>query len=206
MLEWVKAKWKQLTTKKAPTSFNEELYDRYDVYLPRERLIYSYFNGKELINADPMVLYKKVAAKGEMLNADITASNVPQSKFAGPARERLIKSIQEIFGVKPLEEGGLTELETTELLDSFMVFCEAVKKNSSPTQTQAEETWPSTALPSKEGKDQPTSKPSDSGSTESESTSNHKPPSPSEPCQPSDSSNLDLSSIPPSLTITTQPS
>ncbi len=102
------------------------------VYYPRDREIYSYFDGQSVRRADPVALYKKVMEKGPELSIDIKLSNSIH-KDAGKGQENALVKIRDIFGLKSFEEGGLTEWEAAELLDNFLEYCETLKKNSSPS-------------------------------------------------------------------------
>jgi hypothetical protein len=187
------------------TSAVDILSDRYDVYLPNERLIYQYFDGTKMVVGDPHELYRKVGSKGAELSSNMMAARVPQSKFAEKAHKQLVEDIRNIFGIKTLAEGGLSELETTELLDHFLMFCDIIKKNSNPSTTDQEETSPSTVPPSNEAENPTTSSTWDFGSTAKDSTINSKQPSPSVPCTPSESLSQDLSSSVPSQNPTKTP-
>ncbi len=111
-------------------------YDRcldrsmYDVYEPRQRQIYSYFDGQRVIKADPVVLFKRLADVGPELDVDYRVAR-SQSKDARKAHDAMVAKIYRVFNIKPLAEGGLTETEATELLDHFITFNEAIKKKSS---------------------------------------------------------------------------
>lgn len=166
----------------------EELFDRLDVYLPRERAIYSYFDGQQMRHADPMVIYRKVVSKGVEIENDEMATRVPGSKFALDAHNRLIKNIREIFDVKSMEEGGLGELECKVLLDHFWTYATSVKKNSSSSGTAQEETSPPTVQPTNEAANQGTWNTSGSGSTEKENTTKEQDQSPTPSPSPSGSS------------------
>lgn len=108
--------------------------DDFDQYRPRERLIYQYFNGREAVRADPMLLYKKLMEVGPELDIDIKVANSP-SKDANKAYESMVAKIRQVFDLKPLADGGLTETETVELLDHFIRYNESIKKKvkTSPT-------------------------------------------------------------------------
>lgn len=106
--------------------------DRYDTYKLSERLIYRYHNGEKEVRADPMFLYKKIMARGPELAIDIKVSE-SLSKDAGTAHNNLIKTVRDIFDLKPFEQGGLTEIEVARLLDHFLIYVESVKKKGSPT-------------------------------------------------------------------------
>lgn len=172
----------------------EELFDRYDVYLPRERLIYSFFDGQQMRHVDPLVLYRKLGLKEAEIIADIKSSSVTQSKFAAKAHETLINNIREVFDVKPISEGGLGELECLNLLDHFWDYVNLIKKNSPQSQTDVEATSLSTASPTEKASDLPTTKNLDSGSTEKEPSIKQPQQSASEPCTPPVPSDLGQSS------------
>ncbi len=150
-----------------------------DSYSPGQRRIYRYFNGDKEISADPMVLYKRVMDVGPSLSADIKVS-ASISRGARGAHASMVKTLREIFSVKSLEEGGLTEQEVCDLFDHFMTYCDDLKKNSSQPATSPEATSPSGPSPSTEEKSPPTAGTSDSGSTEKGSCTGPPTPSPSE--------------------------
>lgn len=107
-----------------------------NAYYPGEMQIYSYFDGKQVVRADPMTLYKRVMEVGPELAIDIKVAN-SVSRDANKAHEGLLKKIRTIFNVRPLEEGGLTEVATANLLDHFLIYTETVKKNSSLLSTSS---------------------------------------------------------------------
>lgn len=138
------------------------------VYTVRQRLIYSYFDGERQVRADPMELYKRVMAVGPELDIDMKVSRSP-SKDAPKAHSEMIAKVRDIFGLKPFEQGGLTQLEALRLLDHFMNFCGVQKKSSSGPATSAGGTSPPTP-PTSEGPP-PTERHSGSGSTGTGSSS-----------------------------------
>ena len=138
------------------------------LYSLGERFIYRYNNGQKVVRADPMRLYKAVMQVGPELEIDIKVSKSP-SKDAANAHQQALLKLRDIFAVKPLEEGGLTEIETFRLFDHFMAFCGVQKKSSSPPPTSPDAPSPPTPPSPAEGP--PTPKPSDSGSTASDSSS-----------------------------------
>ncbi len=112
-----------------------------DVYRPKERLIYSYSNGEKDIKVDPIVLYKEIMKVGPELAVAIQVAVSP-SQDAVKAHDDSMVHIRRIFGIKPYAEGGLTETETAELLDNFLLWCDRLKKNvrnppTSPPETSA---------------------------------------------------------------------
>lgn len=152
--------------------------DSYDLYRPAERLLYQYFDGKGLVRADPMVLYKRMMERGPELAVDIQVSQSP-SKSAGKAYSDMVEKVRQIFSLAPYEAGGLTELEAVELLYHFMTYTGMLKKNSSPSPTSAEAT---SAVCEPSSAENPATPPSsDSGSTADAPSSAPPAPSSSEP-------------------------
>ena len=166
--------------------------DRPDFYSPGEKLIYSFFNGKEVVHADPMSLYKRVAARGGDLD---TSRKVARSQLMKPAdvakaHDDVIRYIREIFDL-PVPKGldctdTLTEEQCVDLLDHFYMFV-GVKKNSvNPTPMPAGETLG--ASPSSSGDAPATPSSSASGSAASENSTEKVEPPPSPSPSPSVSS------------------
>lgn len=118
---WIKS----LFAKKSPP---QEEYEPGAFFKPKERIIYGYFNGEGKVYVDPAILWQKVMSKGVEISNDLAALDMP-SKFTGPAYKTLMKNLREGFGVKPFEEGGLTDTEMFDLLQHFIEFCGDVKKN-----------------------------------------------------------------------------
>ncbi len=131
---------KSLFTKSMSTSNP----DNFDVYHPKERLIYRYWNGHQQIFADPLVLYRRMLTKGPELSIDMKVSTSPM-KDAAEAHVRMLAKIREIFCIEDFEKDGmgLTELETVELLNHFLVYCDLLKKKSNPSPTPSTPTVPS---------------------------------------------------------------
>lgn len=136
-----------------------------DLYHPGERMIFSYFDGGKVVRADPMVLERKLMAVGPELNIDIKVSR-SISKDAPESHKRMLEKLRDIFGVKSLEEGGLTEVETVSLFEHYLWYTDTLKKNSSLTVTSPTGTSAPSG-PSSDGSP-PTSSSSASGSTGSE--------------------------------------
>lgn len=160
-------------------SFVQQRRDDFDIYRPKERLIYTYWNGRETVQADPLTLYKKMMQVGPELSIDIKVAN-SESKDANKAHDGVIRKIRGIFNTLPMESGGLSEIETCELLDHFLVFCETVKKNMNPSATSlmgAQEGL----KPSSREENRPTPITSDSGSTEKEPSGEKQESLPTEP-------------------------
>ncbi len=138
-----------------------------DVYQPKERFIFKYFNGEKMVVADPLVLYKRIQGKATELSTDMSAASFPGYKKADDAYENLSNNLRTIFRIKPLEEGGLTPTELEDLLNQFLEYSNWAKKKwnlipISPTETSA-------STDSSSADASATSNTTASGSTEKES-------------------------------------
>lgn len=134
--------------------------ERYDVYHPKERLIYYYWNGMKLVSADPIILYKKFMDVAPSLSVNIKVSE-STSKDAGKAHEEAQENIRYIFDLPTFENGGLTRIEADGLLNHFLEYCYTLKKNSNRFTTSSTNSEDSKG--SSEG-NQPTDNLSPSGS------------------------------------------
>lgn len=161
------------STPPIPTPVVEEQSD--DLFKPSERRIYRYWDGKEVLSKDPMELWKRLMDVAPELNVDIKLSRSP-SKDAMKGYQGAVNKTRKVFEVKTYEEQGLTDVECMLLLDHFLNYMGAVKKNSEISPTSPMETSsPSQPLTTEETKESPvTSVSSDSGSTV-EDTSSEKP-------------------------------
>lgn len=103
---------------------------------PKERQIYSYWNGTDVIEADPMTLFRKIMDVGPELAVDVKLAD-SISKDAAAGFSGMVTKSRTVFGIKSFEEGGLTENESVQLLDNFLGWCQEQKKNMNPTPTAA---------------------------------------------------------------------
>ena len=130
----------------------------------KNRKIYTFFDGERDRRVDPMIVYKRISTVAPSLSIDIKVSQ-SASKDAIKAHDTVVAKIQEIFGVRPLDDtGGLTQGEMLDLLNDFMEWCSQVKKNSRTEQISSpptEEVSPPRSLATEPG--------SDCGSTVNES-------------------------------------
>ena len=152
--------------------------EQFDLYMPEEKMIYSYWDGSKLVTADPMVVYRRLMEKGPELNVDMMVATSP-SKDADNAHVLMLEKIRYIFDVKPLENNnGLTEEHTIGLLNHFLTYTETLKKNlnPSPISSPVVEEEVSKELPEEIP---PIENISVSGSTEKEPSTDMQEPSPS---------------------------
>lgn len=163
--------WKWLKT-----FFVSHTADSYDFYHPGQRKIYRYFDGQKEVNVDPLLLYRTMMAVGPELQIDYKVSRSP-SKDASKAHEEMLAKLRNIFQVKSLNEGGLTESELVDLWDHFLIYTETVKKNSRESVMSSKPTVVSSDI---SAKPPATSSFSDSGLTVKESVSAEPQPLPLE--------------------------
>lgn len=103
--------------------------DSYDVYDPKEKMVYRYWDGEGMRRADPMVLWRAMMEVGPELAIDIKVADSPL-KDAPKAHQSACKKIRGVFSIKEFDQGGLSEVKLLELADHFMIYCHSVKKNS----------------------------------------------------------------------------
>lgn len=164
--------------------------DDLQVFRPKVRMIYQYFDGREMRKADPMRLYKLVMVQGPELNANLKGARSPllPPEKSSKCHDDAMKTIRSIFDLKTVEEGGLEDMVAADLLDHFMLYCDGVKKNSSSQPTI-------TNPPLKES--EPTTNISDSGLTVAEVSTDKPQSSPMESPSPMEQFNQELNTTKP---------
>lgn len=168
----------------------EVVPEKFNLYQPKERIIYYYFNGDKVVAADPMLLWRKLSDVRGDLWADAQLAYSISSK-ASQGYDNMIRKMRAIFDVKPLAEGGLSDPEVNDLFDNFLFYIDSVKKNSPTSATTSTATSTPTpqpiATPAGAGSNgsHPTTSTLASGSTEKEPTTDGPAPSPSVPVSPS---------------------
>jgi len=149
-----------------------------DLFFPKEREIYRYFDGQKVRSADPMRLYQKLKGVSADLEIEFKVARSGM-KGADEAYNKAVSRIHGIFDTKPLEEGGITDVEAVNLFGHFWNYSGGVKKKVPPHTTPSTGTSEGTPTntESAQEKPSPTSPTSDSGSTAAEPTTE----SPTEP-------------------------
>ncbi len=154
-----------------------------DLYAPKERMIYRYFDGDKQRSVDPIVLYKAIMGDWININGGLTVMRAGM-KDAFKGHDDFVGHVRSAFGLKTLDEGGLTEGEIGDLLEHFLEYALEVKKNS--------RIFPTPPMAIFRGFEQsttespPTSNTSDSGETAKESVSDAPAMSNTESALPSD--------------------
>lgn len=188
-LAWLKSFFKKEAEKEIEKEEEEEKEPEagFSLYKPKERLIYGYFDGQDIVYCDPLELYQNLMSVAPTLDIDIKVANSPM-KDANQAFQEACLKVRDIFKVKPYKEGGLTETECMDLLGHFLNFCHTVKKNASESPTTPSEVSSTTNSSSV---DSPaTTNTSATTSAKDESSIDKPESSPSEPELPSVSSTL----------------
>jgi len=103
-------------------------------YEPKERQIFTYWNGQKQIYADPMELFRKYLSMKAEMDVDIKVSR-SKSKDADSSYTKYVEKLRILFDVKSLSDNGLTEVEIQQVFYSFIDFCNNVKKNSETLST-----------------------------------------------------------------------
>ncbi len=152
-----------------------------DLWKPKERLIFKYWDGEKERLVDPMPLWRKVKDVMQEVEADLVLARSPM-KGSLRGFELASKRLRKAFDLKPHEEGGLTELECVELYQWFTAWVGVEKKNTpSPSTTSSETSAPTPdSSGSANGATPPTANGSAGGSTDADSSTPTPSPSPSE--------------------------
>lgn len=166
-----------------------EIADPVDLFRPKERDIYHYFDGTAVRDADPLPLYRKMKDVITDLEVEFKVASSGM-KGADEHYTSAVNRIRGIFDLKPFPEGGLTEMECVALFRHFFNYSGGVKKklppSSTPSPGTSDDTPPSTE-PVPEPSP-PTELSSGSGSTASEPTTEPPAESPSASILPSEPS------------------
>ena len=107
-------------------------------FTPRDRLIFEYFDGVKTVKADPMLIYRRIVAKGANLTIPLKVA-FSASKDAPKAYDEVIQHVREIFSLKAPDgldvSDTLAESEVVRLFDRFWSWVDDIKKNTSPIPT-----------------------------------------------------------------------
>jgi hypothetical protein len=98
----------------------------------KSREIFRFWDGQRITSRDPMVLWIDLKNDPEFL-----LERHPKLIDAGDdeAIKLGVRAVQRVFGVKAMEHGGLTHLESINLLGAFLDYMAGLKKSTSPTPT-----------------------------------------------------------------------
>jgi hypothetical protein len=123
------------------------------IFRPRRRDIFNYWDGQRKRSIDPLVAYHRMIAhescrvRDDLATVDLSSRKPDDPALAAEAwaaTERVQQMIRDMFGVKVLADGGLTQYECDDLLADFLNYMERVKKKRNPSPPPS----PSTESPS----------------------------------------------------------
>lgn len=137
------------------------------VWFSRSRMIFKYWDGRRTRLADPMVIYRELMANDEFKMDDLKMITVKDlfPKIVG----RLAKVSRDVFKLKTVEEGGLTDMEAVQNLRAFIEYSGLQKKSTESPPTSPQCTEQTVSQDSQDVSD--TNEPSASCSTLTESPS-----------------------------------
>lgn len=118
-----------------PPTPEEDVPDEVKTFKPTLK-VYAYFNGQEMVKADPQVLFKQWGQVAGDLDVDFTIIR-SGSKDADQAYEKALGRIRSVFNILPMDQGGLDEDSTFELFYHFVNYIAEVKKNSRDSVTKS---------------------------------------------------------------------
>lgn len=184
-------KKKRRTTSKSPRKVAVEKDPFGGGYKPRERLIYRYFNGSEVVAADPFPLQMGLLEK-EGLDQDLkimSSQSIPLTGENGTLGTvvEIVNHVRKVFQVEPYKnangkESGLTDKECLELLGHFFGWLMTQKKSMPDSPTS----WPTMASAPSVDAASATPNTSASSATVPEPSAAAEPPSPSVSALPSE--------------------
>lgn len=97
------------------------------LFAEHKKRIYRYFDGMILRRTDPLPLHQKLIDVGPELDIDLRLS-ASLHRDAPKGHVNVLKTIRRVFEINPYEEGGLTEAETTGLLNHFLGYVGQLKR------------------------------------------------------------------------------
>lgn len=125
----------------------------FGMFKPTERLIYRYHDGERDRRGDPLELLRRLTGR-EGLSLEVDAKLATGATPEAPkALGRLVDAVRDVFGVKSLDQGGMTEAECLGLLFHFMQYIAEVQRDFSPLPTSP----PPTDSPAANGSTTPVS-------------------------------------------------
>jgi|688.fasta_scaffold183078_3 hypothetical protein len=99
----------------------------------RSRYVFKFWNGHRTAVADPMVIWRALQSNEDFREDDFKLMKREE------LRDKIIGKVagitREVFELKPVHEGGLTELECLDLLKAFMLYSGFQKKSGEQMQT-----------------------------------------------------------------------
>ena len=120
--------------------------DAGDFWQPEKRTIYRYYNGCEVVAADPLRLQSGMASYDGL---DLAFKIIGSSDTAQSIEmvQDVADHVRTVFGVEKIRQTeagpvGLTDQECLELLGHFFRFCASLKKNAPASPTSSPSSVP----------------------------------------------------------------
>lgn len=88
-------------------------------------LSYAYWDGERVVSVDPLELGRKLIPRRRSMEIDLKVGN-SQSRDAVKSMDRYHATLRDVFAVRPLEEGGLAQMELKGLLEHFECYVGSV--------------------------------------------------------------------------------
>lgn len=97
------------------------------------RGIFVFYDGKRWRRSDPFVIYRGIyEVPGFDPDTALPTLNQGDARQKLKSAEKIAAAVRHVFGVKQLEDGGLTDLECVQLLGDFFEFSDDLKKSTEP--------------------------------------------------------------------------
>ena len=96
------------------------------------RGIFRFWNGRRWVGVDPIPVARALLSHPEFAwDETPKLTDDPDVEVAADAIRISAAAVRDAFGIKPLEQGGLTEAECCQILWAFREYLGIVKKNGS---------------------------------------------------------------------------
>lgn len=90
--------------------------------------VFRFWDGKAWKDADPLASYYGLFSE-KWLGGDPDYHLIRAEEGRQDSMELLIEASRDVFGIKSLADGGLSDLETFAIFRQFVLYTEVVKKN-----------------------------------------------------------------------------
>lgn len=99
----------------------------------RQRYVYRFWDGSRTRVADPLAMYRELMAHEDFRLDDMKLLTIPS--LMPEKAKTLAKSYRDVFKVKGVEDGGLTDVECVHNLQDFLGVSYIQKKSGETQQT-----------------------------------------------------------------------
>jgi hypothetical protein len=99
----------------------------------RQRYVYRFWDGSRTRVADPLACYRDLIAHEDFRVDDLKLLSIPS--FMPDKAKTLAKAYRDVFKVKQVEDGGLTDVECVHNLQDFLGVAYIQKKSGETHQT-----------------------------------------------------------------------